>query len=88
MIIMQCMQDHGVFLSRPERPPLKEFVDWMESVQVPQLLTECNTVTMSRAYCKLGGTRYPWKGTSVQKHILFRWRVLYQMLGKMLMELP
>ena len=88
VIIMQWMQDNDVFWSRPERPPFKEFADWMESIQVPQLLTECNAVTLSRAYCKLGGERYPWKSASVQKHILFRWRVLYQMLDKMLTELP
>ena len=85
--IMQCLQDHGVFKVNPERPPFAEFAQWLETNHVPLFLIECDEMKMSRAHRKLAGARYPWKNTHMHENILMRWRVMYQMLAKMLEEM-
>ena len=42
LVIMQCLQDHGLFKLNPKRPPLKAFEEWVRENKVPQLLTICD----------------------------------------------
>ena len=86
LVIMQCLQDHGLFKSNPKRPPLKAFEEWVRENQVPQLLTFCDAEEMSLASENLNGARYPWKGVTWKPSILVRWRALYRILSNKLME--
>jgi len=86
LVIMQCLQDHGLFKSNPKRPPLKAFAEWVQENHVPQLLAECNADEMSLASENLKGERYPWKGVTWKPSILVRWRALYAKLSKMLQK--
>ena len=85
LVIMECLQDHGMFKSCPERMPFTDFETWMQ--QMPQYLSECHARNMGRVYNKLSGARYPWKGVEWYPCVLRRWRALYQILDKMLSEL-
>ena len=85
LVIMQCLQDHGLF-RQSSRPPLKEFVGWMASAQIPQYLTICEPYYMSMASRELKGARYPWRGVTWNPRMLVRWRALYQILDRKLTE--
>lgn len=86
LVVMQCLQDHGLFKSNPKRMPLKAFVEWMEQQHVPQLFTTCSANEMSLACRELDGARYPWTDESWEPYVLIRWRLLYRHLDKMLTE--
>ncbi len=85
LVIMQCLQNHGLF-RQSSRPPLKNFVDWMASTQIPQYLTICNQYYMSMASRELKGARYPWRDVTWNPHMLVRWRALYHILDRKLTE--
>ena len=86
LVIMECLQDHGMFVSYPDRMPFKAFETWMQ--QMPQYLSECHARNMGRVYNNiLSGARYPWKDVQWYPWVLRRWRALYQILDRMLTEL-
>jgi len=85
LVIMECLQDHGMFKVNPERMPYAEFETWMQ--QMPQYLSECSAIKLARAGRTLHNARYPWKGVDWNPHVLVRWRALYQILSRLLDEL-
>ena len=85
LVIMQCMQDHGLFKVNPERMPYTDFETWMS--RMPQYLSECSAIKLARAGRTLHYARYPWKGVEWNPHVLVRWRALYQILSRLLDEL-
>ena len=85
LVIMQCMQDHGLFKVNPERMPYADFETWMS--RMPQYLSECSAIKLARAGRTLHYARYPWKGLEWNPHVLVRWRALYQILSRLLDEL-
>ena len=85
LVIMECLQDHGIFKVNPERMPFRAFEDWMQCM--PQYLSECNARKMGHAYNLLSGARYPWKDVDWYPCVLRRWRALYQILDRMLSDL-
>ena len=84
LVVMQCMQDHGLFKSNQKRPPLAEFVRWLESHQVPCVLTQYSTYHLSMAQRAIRDARYPWTEVMWEPNIVKRWRVLYQFLDAIL----
>ena len=87
LVVLQCMQDHNLFKSNPQRPPLSAFVRWMRTQNVPQVLAHCSMRKMSYANNMINGMRYPWAGVTWEPYVLKRWRVLYRTLSKMLYEM-
>ncbi len=88
LVILQCLQDHNLFRSNPQRPPLKAFQRWVNDNQFPQLLAHCSAESMSYVHRKFNGARYPWNNVKWQPAVLRRWRLLYRHLDKLLNELP
>lgn len=86
LVIMQCLQDHGLFKYPKKRPPLAAFEKWVRETGMPQTLTICNVYDMSMASRELHGARYPWKDVTCHPEMLRRWRALYQILEKRLSE--
>ena len=87
LVVLQCMQAHGLYKSNPKRPPLKDFVEWLRSNSVPQYLAHYSVYEMSLASRNIRGARFPWAGVMWEPHVLKRWRHLYRKLDKMLTDL-
>ena len=87
LVVMQCMQDHGLYKSNPKRPPLSAFAAWVKQQNIPQLLAHCSMREMSLANTGIRGARYPWADVTWEPYVLERWRVLYRTLSKMLTEM-
>ena len=85
LVIMECLQDHGMFKVNPERMPYAEFETWMQ--QMPQYLSECSAIKLARAGRTLHYARYPWNDVDWNPHVLVRWRALYRILSRQLEEL-
>ena len=85
LVIMECLQDHGIFKVNPKRMPFRAFEDWMQCM--PQYLSECRAEKLKRANNIVEGARYPWKDVNWYPCVLRRWRTLYQILDKMLTEI-
>lgn len=85
LVIMECLQDHGMFKVTPERMPYADFEAWMQ--QMPQYLSECSAIKLARAGRTLHYARYPWKGVDWNPHVLVRWRALYRIMSRLLDEL-
>ena len=86
LVVLQCLQDHNLFLSHPKRPPLGAFVKWLHQHNIPELRTRFSVYQMSLASRQLGITRYPWTGCQWHPGILRRWRSLYRHLDRLLNE--
>lgn len=84
LVVLQCMQDNGLFKSNPERPPFAEFARWMEEQHVPCFIARCKARKMSDANKLINGARYPWNDVDWNPHVLNRWRDLYYNLDKLL----
>ena len=87
LVVLQCMQDHGLFKSNPSRPPFAAFNQWLRHHNVPQYRTRCSVRNLTYINNKIAGARYPWTEVKWEPHILKRWRVTYVTLAKMLKEL-
>jgi len=87
LVVLQCMQDHGLFKSNPKRPPLGAFVLWLRENKVPQYLAKCSMREMSLANTGIRNARYPWANVMWEPAMLRRWRLLYRHLDKMLAEI-
>lgn len=87
LVVLQCMQEHGLFKNNPKRPPLSAFAEWVQQQNIPQLLTQCSMREMSLANTGIRGERYPWADVMWEPCVLERWRVLYRTLDKMLSEM-
>lgn len=87
LVVLQCMQDHGLFKSNPKRPPFAAFDQWLQHHNVPQILAHCSVRNLTYINNKIAGARYPWTEVKWEPHILKRWRVTYATLAKMLKEL-
>ena len=85
LVIMECLQDHGMFKVTPERMPYADFEIWMR--QMPQYLSECSAIKLARAGRTLHYARYPWNDVDWNPHVLVRWRALYRILSRQLEEL-
>lgn len=86
-VVLQCLQDHGLFKSNPKRPPLGAFVLWLQEHHIPQYKAHASVYEMSLASRRLRSARYPWTGVAWEACVLARWRVLYKQLDKMLHEM-
>lgn len=84
LVVLQCLQNNGLFTTHPQRMPLTEFERWIHSHNVPQMLTQCTKRTMSYANNAIHGARYPWDGVDWEPNVLERWRALYRTLESML----
>ena len=85
LVIMECLQDHGMFKVTPERMPYADFETWMR--QMPQYLSECSAIKLARAGRTLHYARYPWNDVDWNPQVLVRWRALYRILSRQLEEL-
>ena len=86
LVVMQCLQDHGLFKTTPQRPPLKAFERWVQEMAIPLYESECLADEMTLANAPLRGERYPWKSNAWKPFVLVRWRKLYKVLSKLLEE--
>jgi|GEM_PF-2955037 len=84
LVVLQCLQDHGLFKTNPQRPPFTDFNHWCHQANIPEVRTKRKMRTMSHVNSKLKGARYPWTDTKWHPQVLARWRVLYQTLDHML----
>ena len=84
LVVLQCLQDHNLFRSNPQRPPLKKFVAFLKTNPVPQYMAHCTVRTMSYANNNIGGARYPWTDVQWNRNVLERWKKLYETLDSML----
>ena len=87
LVVLQCMQDHGLFKSNPKRPPLGAVIQWLEEHNIPQHLAHASVYEMSLANRNIRNARYPWADVAWEPHVLHRWRILYRHLSKMLLEI-
>ena len=87
LVVLQCLQDHQLFKTNPQRPPLSEFERWIHTHAVKEELAHCAMRKMSYANNMIGGARYPWTGVTWEPYVLERWRILYQTLSRMLYEM-
>ena len=37
LVVLQCLQDHNLFKSHPQRPPLSDFETWLNDSHIPHL---------------------------------------------------
>ena len=86
LVILQCLQDHNLFRSNPQRPPLSAFAAWVKQQNIPQLLAHCTMREMSLANTGIRNARYPWADVAWEPYVLHRWRILYRALDKLLTE--
>ena len=87
LVVLQWMQDHGLYKSNPQRPPLGAFVRWVHEHHIPLYLTRCSMREMSKANTGIRNARYPWTGVAWEPYVLTRWRLLYRQLEKMCAEI-
>ena len=87
LVVLQCLQDHHLFKTNPQRPPLSEFERWLHAHGVKEELAHCAMRKMSYANNMIGGARYPWTDVTWEPYVLVRWRVLYQTLSRLLYEM-
>ena len=87
LVVLQCLQDHHLFKSNLQRPPLSAFVKWMHALDVKEELAHCSMRKMSYANNMINGARYPWTGVKWEPYVLQRWRVLYDTLNRLLYEM-
>ena len=87
LVVLQWMQDKGLFKRNPKRPPLGAFVQWLEEHQIPQYVTKCSIRELSYAHIGIHGARYPWTDVTWEPYVIERWRMLYRRLDKMLEEM-
>ena len=78
LVVLQWMQTHGLFKTNKIRPPFAEFVQWIETNHVPQIIAICEVAAMSVAFRTIGGAHYPWNNAQMGENILDRWRELYE----------
>lgn len=86
IVVLQCMQDNGLFTVHPQRMPLTEFEIWVREHHVPQMITKCTKRTMSYALTAIHSARYPWTDVVWKTNVLERWRILYRTLNSMLQD--
>ena len=87
LVVLQCLQDHHLFKSNPKRPPLTEFIAWLNTNHVPQLLAQASVRSMSHANNRINGARYPWTDVTWNRHVIRRWRILYETLQSFLQDI-
>lgn len=87
IVVLQCLQAHGLFKSNPKRPPFAKFIEWLNSHHVPQLLAHYSKRNLIYVNKQIKGKRYPWTDVKWEPNILPRWCKLYDTLDKMLNEL-
>ena len=86
LVVLQCMQDHGLFKSNKKRPPFAAFEQWLSQQHVPQHIAHCSVRNLTYANKMIAGARYPWTNVAWEPHVLKRWRVTYAALAKMLTQ--
>jgi len=90
IVLMEVLQDHGLFKMTPQRPPFARFEAWVEETKMPMGLAEPYgegmTYFMSKAYRDIHGARYPWRDVTWCPDMMKRWRALYQNLDRKLTE--
>ena len=86
LVVLQCMQDHGLFKSNPQRPPFAAFEQWLRQQQVPQRIAHYSVRNLTYANNKIAGARYPWTNVQWEPHVLKRWRITYATLAQMLTQ--
>lgn len=86
LVIMQWLQDNGLFKNNPMRPPLKAFEEWLNENNVPHVRCKYTAYELSLAHRRIGGARYPWNEVKVDLGMIWRWRVLYRYLTILMQE--
>ena len=87
LVVLQCLQDHGMFKSNPTRPPFAAFEHWLKTHEVAQPIAHCSVRNLTYVNKKIAGARYPWTNVKWEPNVLKRWRILYLKLDQMLAEL-
>lgn len=85
-VVLECLQDNGLFVQNAQRMPLNAFVNWLTAHHVPQYLCKASAFKMSMACRALRGVRYPWSDIYWYPAVLRRWRILYDELNKALKQ--
>ena len=84
LAILQWLQDNGLFKNNPMRPPLKAFENWLNENNVPHVRANYTAYEMSLVHRRIGGARYPWNEVTVDPGMIWRWRIIYDQLSKLL----
>lgn len=87
LVVLQCLQDNNLFKSNPKQPPLTEFVEWLQTHRVPQMIAIASVRTMSYANNMIAGARYPWNEVTWNIYVIKRWKILYKTLDNMLHDM-
>ena len=90
IVLMEVLQNHGLFKMTHQRPPFASFEAWVEETKMPmgraEPYGENMAYFMSKAYREIHGVRYPWRDVTWRPDIMKRWRALYQKLDRKLTE--
>lgn len=86
LVMLQWLQDHGLFKNNPTRPPLKAFERWLHENNMPEIRVKCTTHELSLAHRAINGARYPWTEIKRDPGLINRWRILYDDLTKLISE--
>ena len=84
LVIMQCLQDQGLFKTNPRREPFAAFEAWITNNNMPQYLSQCSAWKMSKAHRAIQTKRYPWKDVTWNPYMLERWRHVYRVFVTLL----
>lgn len=87
LVVMQCLQDNGLFLKHTQRMPLTAFIKKLEALGVPQLWIHYSMRSMSYTNAKINGLRYPWEGCFMPNGIIKRWQELYRLVRWVLVKM-
>lgn len=87
IVVLQCMQDHGLFKSNPKRVPFGAFVTWLKEHKVPQYLTKYSVRNLRHVNKRIAGARHPWSEVTWDRNVPDRWRIIYANLERMFKEI-
>lgn len=88
LVVLQCLQDHGLFQKNPKRMPLTAFIKKLEELNIPVYGVPYDMRSMSYANTKINNMRYPWDGCkTMPDYIIARWQRLYRLLQYIMTEL-
>ena len=86
IVVLQWLQNHGLFKENPHRPPFQAFEDWLQKNHV-ESRAPYDAHEMSLAHRRILGARYPWENMMVEPGLLNRWVSLYNELSKLMLEI-
>lgn len=88
LVVLQCLQDHGLFQKNHKRMPLSAFVKKLEELNIRVYVAHYSMRSMSYANAKINNMRYPWDGCkTMPDYIIARWQRLYRLLQYIMTKL-